>query len=144
MGMPMGMPMGMGPPRGGPPGGMGMNINAATFVPGVGMVSNGPPPPQQQQMQAPPEPTDEEQEWLDSQMAAAEKEKAAAKPEEASIDDVPPEVQAAGATPEAPKPLEDHTDVMKMIEENRKKNEAKRAAQSARNAEIIAAFEARQ
>ena len=34
--------------------------------------------------------------------------------------------------------------VMKMIEENRKKNEAKRAAQSARNAEITAAFEARQ
>ena len=37
----------------------------------------------------------------------------------------------------------DYTDVMKMIEENRKKNEAKRAAQSARNAEIIAAFEQR-
>ena len=33
---------------------------------------------------------------------------------------------------------------MKMIEENRRKNEAKRAAQSARNAEIIAAFEQRQ
>ena len=32
---------------------------------------------------------------------------------------------------------------MKMIEENRKKNEAKRAAQSARNAEITAAFEQR-
>ena len=46
MGMPMGMPMGMGPPRGGPPGGMGMNINAATFVPGVGM-SKARPPPQQ-------------------------------------------------------------------------------------------------
>ena len=34
--------------------------------------------------------------------------------------------------------------VMKLIEENRRKNEAKRAAQSARNAEITAAFEARQ
>ena len=34
--------------------------------------------------------------------------------------------------------------VMKLIEENRRKNEAKRAAQSARNAEIIAAFEQRQ
>ena len=33
--------------------------------------------------------------------------------------------------------------VMKLIEENRRKNEAKRAAQSARNAEITAAFEAR-
>jgi len=33
--------------------------------------------------------------------------------------------------------------VMKMIEENRRKNEEKRAAQSARNAEIIKAFEAR-
>ena len=29
------------------------------------------------------------------------------------------------------------------VEENRKRNEAKRAAQSARNAEIVAAFEAR-
>ena len=37
----------------------------------------------------------------------------------------------------------DYDDVMKLIEENRKKNEAKRAAQSARNAEIIAAFEQR-
>ena len=42
----------------------------------------------------------------------------------------------------APPPL--RRQVMKMIEENRKKNEAKRAAQSARNAEIIAAFEQRQ
>ena len=33
---------------------------------------------------------------------------------------------------------------LQLIEENRRKNEAKRAAQSARNAEIIAAFEQRQ
>ena len=32
---------------------------------------------------------------------------------------------------------------MAMIEANRKKNEEKRAAQSARNAEIVAAFEQR-
>ena len=48
--------------------------------------------------------------------------------------------------PEAPAAAEPdggYEDVMKMIEDNRRKNEAKRAAQSARNAEIIAAFEAR-
>ena len=44
----------------------------------------------------------------------------------------------------APAEPTDYDDVMKLIEENRKKNEAKRAAQSARNAEIIAAFEQRQ
>jgi len=32
---------------------------------------------------------------------------------------------------------------MKMIKESRKRSEAKRAAQSARNADIVAAFEAR-
>ena len=39
---------------------------------------------------------------------------------------------------------DDYTDVMKLIEENRRKNEAKRAAQSAKNAEIEAAFEQNQ
>jgi len=52
---------------------------------------------------------------------------------------------AAQPTPAADeKAPGDYDDVMKLIEENRRKNEAKRAAQSARNAEITAAFEARQ
>ena len=46
---------------------------------------------------------------------------------------------AASAT----EPAEGYDDVLQMIEENRRKNEAKRAAQSARNAEITAAYEAR-
>jgi len=50
---------------------------------------------------------------------------------------------AAAASAAAPAADGGFDDVMKMIEENRRKNEAKRAAQSARNAEITAAFEAR-
>jgi hypothetical protein len=100
----------------------------------------------------------EEQAWLDQQMANAEAQKAT---------QVAPDVSAGGGhddddEPEPPTPTNassggaasggaaaeeagdgDYSDVMKMIEENRKKNEAKRAAQSARNAEIIAAFEQR-
>ena len=99
----------------------------------------------------------EEQAWLDQQMANAEAQKAA---QAAAA----PDVSAGGPDddePEPPTPTNassggaasgaateeagdgDYTDVMKMIEENRKKNEAKRAAQSARNAEISAAFEQR-
>ena len=97
----------------------------------------------------------EEQAWLDQQMAQAEAQKAASTPaapdvSAGGLDDDEPEpptpsnasaAASNGATEEAGDG--DYSDVMKMIEENRKKNEAKRAAQSARNAEIIAAFEAR-
>jgi len=54
-----------------------------------------------------------------------------------------PGASGAQATPAAESGPGDYDDVMKLIEENRRKNEAKRAAQSARNAEITAAFEAR-
>jgi len=55
------------------------------------------------------------------------------------------DAEASAAAPAAVtiEPDGGYDDVMKMIEENRRKNEAKRAAQSARNAEITAAFEAR-
>ena len=43
----------------------------------------------------------------------------------------------------APEPEGGYDDVMALIEANRKKNEAKRAAQSERNAAIVASFEAR-
>ena len=43
----------------------------------------------------------------------------------------------------AAEPEGGYDDVMALIEANRKKNEEKRAAQSARNAEIVAAFEQR-
>jgi len=59
------------------------------------------------------------------------------------LDDVPADMQN-GSSPAAPaEPEGGYDDVMAMIEANRKKNEEKRAAQSARNAEIIANFEAR-
>ena len=123
----------------------GMNPGATTFQmqpqmvpmqPGMGMPQgyaqgNGnyadpyAPPGQLVQSSSAP-PTDEEQAWIEKQLDAQEQKPAAAAPEAADSGD-------GGG----------YDDVMKMIEENRKKNEAKRAAQSARNAEIIAAFEAR-
>jgi len=100
--------------------------------------------------------TDEEQMWLEQQMQQAESKASASAPARGA-----PDVSDAGGPPEedfeepptpsnaakeepAEKSPGDYDDVMKLIEENRRKNEAKRAAQSARNAEIIAAFEQRQ
>lgn len=53
-----------------------------------------------------------------------------------------PELTADSAPTPTAEP-EDYDDVMKLIEENRRKNEAKRAAQSERNKEIEARFAAR-
>jgi len=90
--------------------------------------------------QAPP--TREEQLWLEEQMQLAEE----TKPQSVPIGPEDLEEEPPTPSPETPaQPAEpnDYDDVMKLIEENRRKNEAKRAAQSARNAEIIAAFEQR-
>ena len=153
---------GMGPmgQMGGPPPGYGYNMGGPPQGYGYGGPPQGhmqpgqpygqPPPhaygeyghqpqPQMQQAPAPPPPTDEEQDWLDAQLDKAEASKA---PEPEPQDDeeppTPSDTQPATSEPG------DYDDVMKLIEENRRKNEAKRAAQSARNAEIIAAFEQRQ
>jgi hypothetical protein len=90
--------------------------------------------------------------WLEQMMQQAEANPAratagsgSAPPPEEEVDEPPPTATAgAPAEPEKEKDPAEYDDVMKMIEENRKKNEAKRAAQSARNAEIIARFEERQ
>ena len=94
--------------------------------PGSGNYADPYAPPGQLVQSSTAPPTDEEQAWIEKQLDAQEQKPAAAAPEAADSGD-------GGG----------YDDVMKMIEENRKKNEAKRAAQSARNAEIIAAFEAR-
>ena len=94
--------------------------------PGSGNYADPYAPPGQLVQSSSAPPTDEEQAWIEKQLDAQEQKPAAAAPEAADSGD-------GGG----------YDDVMKMIEENRKKNEAKRAAQSARNAEIIAAFEAR-
>jgi len=107
-------------------------------------------PQQPQHGQPLPPPTDEEQAWLEQQMMQAEagsnpsapERGASAGPIEEQIPDEPPTPTSASQPAEAA--AGDFDDVMKLIEENRRKNEAKRAAQSARNAEIIAAFEQRQ
>merc|ERR1719454_1716019 len=106
----------------------------------------GPPmgmQPQQQQM------TDEEQAWLEQQMMqaeAAQPKPPPSQPPEEQTPDLPPTPTPSASTKEsaAESGPGDYDDVMKLIEENRRKNEAKRAVQSARNAEIIAAFEQRQ
>lgn len=94
--------------------------------------------------------TDEEQMWLEQQMMQAESQPKSA-PDVSDGPRAPPEEEEE--EPPTPSNTEaapaaaannDYDDVMKLIEENRRKNEAKRAAQSARNAEIIAAFEQRQ
>jgi len=98
----------------------------------------------QQQAAEPPPPSDEEQAWIEQQMETSSNNNTSQPPVElADTEDEPP---TPTATPAATAPAEpgDYDDVMKLIEENRRKNEAKRAAQSARNAEIIAAFEQRQ
>ena len=98
-----------------------------------------------------PHQTDEEQQWLEQMMSqqAAAKQNTTAPPD---FDEPEPEVSAAPERSAEELAAEkaaddkgpgDYDDVMKLIEENRKKNEAKRAAQSARNAEIVAAFEQR-
>ena len=111
----------------------------------AGPYGGGPPAAQpyrqqHQQQVAPAPPTDEEQAWLEAQMQAAAPPPADPAPLPEEDDEPPTPSSAAAAPPESC----DYTDVMKMSEENRRKNEAKRAAQSARNAEIIAAFEQRQ
>jgi len=90
--------------------------------------------------QAPP--TREEQLWLEEQMQLAEEMKPQSVPiGPEDLEEEPPTPSLE--TPAQPAQPNDYDDVMKLIEENRRKNEAKRAAQSARNAEIIAAFEQR-
>jgi hypothetical protein len=79
------------------------------------------------------------QAWLEAQMDKGEDKKDDADADNAAL----AEAAAAPVAPAAAEPEGGYDDVMKMIEENRRKNEAKRAAQSARNAEITAAFEAR-
>lgn len=151
-GMPMqGMPMqqgyGAGPMQGGMPmqGGYGMPV--ACQGQGYGMQGG------MGQPQAMHPPTDEEQEWLEQQMAQEmakqQQHDMPPEPEEPSLEDLPVELQAGASSVTMVAPAGDsggqegYEDVMKMIEENRRKNEARRAEQSARNAEIIAAFEAR-
>ena len=74
-------------------------------------------------------PTDEEQAWLEQKL-------------EQTADEAVADAQAAAATADNNAEA-DYSDVMKMIEENRRKNEAKRAAQSAKNQEIERSFEQR-
>ncbi len=74
-------------------------------------------------------PTDEEQAWLEQKL-------------EQTADETDAAAQAA-APPADNNAEADYSDVMKMIEENRRKNEAKRAAQSAKNQEIERSFEQR-
>jgi len=143
---------GYGMPYGGAPYG-GMHPGAGEFVPGMyggngyqqpmnGGASPYLPPGQQPVPQHPPQqrveqpPTDEEQAWLETQMEKDEQ----AKREAGDSEKLNAAAAASAAAPAADGGFDD---VMKMIEENRRKNEAKRAAQSARNAEITAAFEAR-
>jgi len=112
----------------------GMSAYAPSFVPSGYQPPQGPP-------------TDEEQAWLDAQMDQQVRQMPPMeKPvslghDEPTEDEV--EVAAAAAPPTSSAEPGGYDEVMKMIEENRKKNEAKRAAQSARNAQIVADFEAR-
>mmetsp|Transcript_36636 Transcript_36636/g.85565 ORF Transcript_36636/g.85565 Transcript_36636/m.85565 type:complete len:235 (-) Transcript_36636:349-1053(-) len=122
----------------------GLNPYSQQFMPSQYSYSE----PQQQFMVAGVDapPTDEEQEWLEKQMNQNEDKMESA--DKIAATAYNPAEQAfaegQGATAAAGAPSEgDYGDVMKMIEENRRRNEAKRAAQSARNAEIIAAYEAR-
>ena len=131
---------------------MGMNTGAAVFTPGGSFT---PPAPAQPQEPQTPALTDDEQQWLDQQIdrnaevaakAASEKaeklkqEKAAQamKDGEPSLEDVPSEMQSEGGA--AVEPEGGYDDVMALIEANRKKNEERRAAQSERNAAIVASF----
>lgn len=134
---------------------MGMNTGAAVFTPGGSFT---PPAPAQPQEPQTPALTDDEQQWLDQQIdrnaevaakAASEKaeklkqDKAAQnmKDSEPSLEDVPSEMQSEASA--AVEPEGGYDDVMALIEANRKKNEERRAAQSERNAAIVASFEAR-
>jgi len=142
----------MGSPQPGMQGAMGMNTGAAVFTPGGAFT---PPAPAQPEQDTRPALTDDEQQWLDQQITAsaeiaakqasekAEKlkqEKAAQAMNEPSLEDVPSELRSGEAAAE---PEGGYDDVMALIEANRKKNEERRAAQSARNAEIVTAFEAK-
>jgi len=113
----------------------GLRHDAPVFMPGgSGPAAHAAPAARQ------PSLTAEEEQWLDQQIVNSSTQ--AVPPEAAVDDDVPDEIQQAEAAPVA-EPEGGYDDVMAMIEANRKKNEEKRAAQSARNAEIVAAFEAR-
>jgi len=145
-----------GQPQGGSgpmSGSMGMNTGAAVFTPGGSWTPSAPA-----QSRAPAL-TDDEQQWLDEQIdnnaevaAKAANDKAEKKKQdkvaqemkdsEPSLEDVPREMQSSEVSA-APEPEGGYDDVMALIEANRKKNEAKRAAQSERNAAIVASFEAR-
>lgn len=133
-----------------PPGQQYMNPSQFTGQGYVMMGQQYPPPQQQQHDQLPP--TDEEQMWLEQQMEQAQRSGSAPLATTQATDPVAAaemEALAAAAQPVQPAPAasedsqEGYEDVMKLIEENRRRNEAKRAAQSKRNAEIVAAFEAR-
>jgi len=145
-----GQPQGVSGPMSGS---MGMNTGAAVFTPGGSWAT---PAPAQARA---PALTDDEQQWLDEQIdsnaevaAKAANDKADKKKQdkvaqemkdsEPSLEDVPREIQSSEVSA-APEPEGGYDDVMAMIEANRKKNEAKRAAQSERNAAIVASFEAR-
>merc|ERR1712129_279899 len=134
---------------------MGMNTGAAVFTPGGSFTPSAPAQSQEPQT---PALTDDEQQWLDQQIdrnaevaakAASEKaeklkqDKAAQnmKDSEPSLEDVPSEMQSEVSA--AVEPEGGYDDVMALIEANRKKNEERRAAQSERNAAIVASFEAR-
>mmetsp|Transcript_8146 Transcript_8146/g.16357 ORF Transcript_8146/g.16357 Transcript_8146/m.16357 type:complete len:242 (-) Transcript_8146:225-950(-) len=142
------------PPQPGMQGAMGLNTGAAVFTPGGAFT---PLAPAQAAAEQQPALTDDEQQWLDQQInsSAAEAAKQAtakadkqkqeerSRAEEPSLEDVPSELQSAEAAPVV-EPEGGYDDVMALIEANRKKNEERRAAQSARNAEIVSRFEARE
>lgn len=136
-----GMPRGPAPQGGMPMNAtMGLNHNAAVFTPTPRPASptHAVPPAGPARGQSL---TDEEQLWLDQQILQSANANQQPATDDPSLEDV--ELQA-GATPGATAvPEGGYDDVMAMIEANRKKNEERRAAQSARNAEITAAFEAR-
>jgi len=148
-GPPQGYPMQPGMPMGGyPPQGYMMNQGP------YGQQQQMQQMPQQQMQQQLDPPTDEEQMWLEQQMEQAQGPGGSAASRAAPDPVAAAEAAALEQASSAPTnssvtitPAGDgqdgYEDVMKMIEENRRKNEAKRAAQSARNAEIVAAFEAR-
>lgn len=117
-----------------------MDPYSPVFVPGGTNPTNMIPGNEQYE---PPPPTDEEQEWLEQQMNQNQQ---PSDPTENASEGLPEEEAAMAsieAMPVQAPPDGGYDDVMKMIEENRRRNEAKRAAQSARNAEIVAAYEQR-
>jgi len=142
-GVPANYSNGSGPmPNGMQPMSNGMNPYSQQFMPSQAYAYEQPAAPIEQP------PTDEEQEWLEQQMARNPAPEAAQPDEDVAATMAAEQAATQPTSQDTPAPAAaqaegDYDDVMKMIEENRRRNEAKRAAQSARNAEIIAAYEAR-